>query len=125
MPILNDIIDWVQDKPKFWQVAVERLIRNNHLSESDISELQEICKSETGILKKQFDEVNFDELKAMADNSNSSKNVVLTKILNIENINALSSESTLEFSPNGLTVAQWWYIGDTNIKKDERKWKHP
>jgi len=107
MPILNDIIDWVQDKPKFWQVAVERLIRNNHLSESDISELQEICKSETGILKKQFDEVNFDELKAMADNSNSSKNVVLTKILNIENINALSSESTLEFSPNGLTVAQW------------------
>ena len=39
MPILNDIIDWVENKPDFWQVAIDRLIRNNELTDNDISEL--------------------------------------------------------------------------------------
>ena len=42
MPILNDIIDWVENKPVFWQVAINRLIRNNELTDNDISELKEI-----------------------------------------------------------------------------------
>ena len=43
MPILNDIIDWVESKPEFWQVAIDRLIRNNELSDADILEIKEIC----------------------------------------------------------------------------------
>ncbi len=104
MPILNDIIDWVENKPIFWQVAIDRLIRNNELTTNDISELKEICKVDYGLSVFNFDEVDFDELRDFAKNLTSSDDVILSKIFNIDNINALSKTSELEFSPKGLTV---------------------
>jgi len=104
MPILNDIIDWVENKPAFWQVAIDRLIRNNELTDNDISELKEICKVDYGLSDFNFDEVDFKDLRDFANNSTSNDNIRLSKITNIDNINALSKTSELEFAPSGLTV---------------------
>lgn len=104
MSILNDIINWVEDKPSFWQVAVNKLIRNNHLTASEISELKEICKKELGLSNIEYDDVDFDDLREYVKDSSSSNSVVLSKIFNIENINALSKEGVLEFAPTGLTI---------------------
>lgn len=104
MPILNDIIDWVENKPSFWQVAVDRLIRNNELTDEDISELAEICKIDFRLSEFEFDSIDFNELRNFADNSVNDDNVILSKINNIDNINALSKSSTLGFAPNGLTI---------------------
>lgn len=104
MPILNDIIDWVENKPTFWQVAVDRLIRNNELTESDIIELTEICKVDYGLSKFVFDNVDFDDLRDFANNTTSNDDVILNKISNIHNINALSKACELEFAPKGLTI---------------------
>ena len=104
MPILNDIIDWVENKPAFWQVAIDRLIRNNELTDNDISELKEICKVDYGLSDFAFNEIDFEDLRDFADNSTSNDNIKLSKITNIDNINALSKTSELEFAPSGLTV---------------------
>jgi energy-coupling factor transporter ATP-binding protein EcfA2 len=104
MPILNDIIDWVENKPVFWQVAIDRLIRNNELTDNDISELKEICKVDYGLSDFDFDEVDFDDLRDFANNATSSDDIILTKISNVDNINALSKTSELEFASNGLTL---------------------
>jgi energy-coupling factor transporter ATP-binding protein EcfA2 len=104
MPILNDIIDWVINKPSFWQIAVERLIRNNELTKTDISELKEICKVYFGLSEFEFDAVDFDDLRDFADNSANADKIILSKITNIDNINALSKSSELEFAPSGLTI---------------------
>ena len=104
MSILNDIIDWVQDKPLFWQVTIDKLIRNNTLTDVDIKELSGICKSQFGLSEVEIDSVDIDDLRRFANHSTSSNSIVLSKIFNIENINALSKESILEFSPIGLTV---------------------
>lgn len=104
MPILNDIIDWVENKPEFWQVAIDRLIRNNNLSDTDISELKEICKTNVGLSDFAFISVDFNALRNFASNTTSSDNITISKVHNIENINALASTNILEFSPNGLTV---------------------
>ncbi len=104
MPILNDIIDWVENKPIFWQVAIDRLIRNNELTDNDISELKEICKVGYGLSDFDFDEVDFDDLRDFANNATSSDDIILTKISNVDNINALSKTSELEFASNGLTL---------------------
>lgn len=104
MPILNDIIDWVENKSSFWQVAIDRLIRNNELTDNDISELKEICKVDYGLSDFDFDEVDFDDLRDFADNSTSSDDVILSKISNVDNVNALSKTSELGFAPKGLTV---------------------
>jgi len=104
MSILNDIIDWVESKPVFWQVAIDQLIRNNELTDTYISELKEICKVGFGLSEFEFDEVDFDDLREYANNSISSDDVILSKIYNVDNINALSKTSELEFAPKGLTV---------------------
>ena len=104
MPILNDIIDWVENKPEFWQIAIDRLIRNNNLTDSDISELKEICKTNVGLSDFAFTPVDFDALRNFALNTTSRDNITISKVHNIENINALASTNILEFSPLGLTV---------------------
>jgi energy-coupling factor transporter ATP-binding protein EcfA2 len=104
MPILKDIIDWVENKPIFCQVAIDRLIRNNELTDKDISELKETCKVDYGLSDFDFNEVDFDDLRDFADNSTSSDDVILSKISNIDNVNALSKTSELGFAPKGLTA---------------------
>lgn len=104
MPILNDIIDWVETKPVFWQIAIDRLIRNNELTDNDISELKEICKVDFGLSDFDFDKVDFDDLRDFANNATSSDDIILSKISNVNNINALSKTSELEFASNGLTL---------------------
>lgn len=104
MSILNDIINWVEDKPSFWQVAINKLIKNNHLTDSEISELKEICKEELGLSNIEYDDVDFDNLREYVKDSSGSNSVVLSKIFNIENINALSKDGVLEFAPVGLTM---------------------
>ncbi|WP_026707988.1 AAA family ATPase [Flavobacterium frigidarium] len=104
MPILNDIIDWAENKPVFWQVAIDRLIRNNELTGNDISELKEICKVDYGLSKADFAEVDFGDLRNFANNSTNIDNVTLSRISNVDNVNALSKTSELEFAPNGLTI---------------------
>ncbi|OFV15361.1 ATP-binding protein [Sphingobacterium sp. HMSC13C05] len=104
MPILKDIIDWVENKPSFWQVAIDRLIRNNELTNTDVSELKEICKVDFKLSEFEFDAVDFDDLRDFADNSANDGNIILSKIKNIDNINALSKSSELEFAPTGLTI---------------------
>lgn len=104
MPILNDIIDWVENKPVFWQIAIDRLIRNNELTDIDISELKEICKVDFGLSNFDFEEVNFEALKDFANNSSSNYDVILSKIYNVDNVNALSKTCELDFAPKGLTV---------------------
>lgn len=104
MPILNDIIDWVENKPVFWQVAIDRLIRNNELTDNDISELKEICKVDYGLSDFDFDEVDFVDLRDFANNVTSSNDIILSKISNVNNINALSKTSELDFALNGLTL---------------------
>ncbi len=104
MPILNDIIDWVESKPVFWQVAIDRLIRNNDLSVTDITELKEICKVDHGLSDFKFTVVDFADLRKFANSATSSEDIILSKIYNVDNINALSKTSELEFAPKGLTV---------------------
>src|SRR5690606_38929509 len=104
MPILNDIIDWLEKKHSFWQVAVDRLMRNYEITNTDVAELKEICKVDFGLSGVKFDAVNFNDLRDFADKSANDDNIILSKIKNIDNINALSKSSELEFAPNGLTI---------------------
>ncbi|MFA7115831.1 MAG: AAA family ATPase [Bacteroidales bacterium] len=104
MNILKDIIDWVKDKPIFWQIAIDRLIRNNNLNNSDLDDLKEICKVDGGLSKKKITPVDYTELLGYVNNSIGNKSLILSRIYDVENINALSVNNVLKFSLTGLTV---------------------
>lgn len=104
MSILIEIIEWVEDKPQFWKEAVNRIIRNKNLTEEDINELTEICKSQLGISDFEFEEVDIEQLKELVESSITQGNIKLSKIFNNENINALKDNSELTFAETGLTA---------------------
>lgn len=103
MPILADIIEWVGNKPKFWQHAVNRIIRNKNLTEADIDELVEVCKSEYEISDTEFEDVDIEALKEMVESTELEQGVRLVKINENKNINALKDDTELTFAENGVS----------------------
>ncbi|WP_316826057.1 AAA family ATPase [Pedobacter miscanthi] len=104
MNILTDIITWAETKSKFWQTGIDMLIRNNTLTAADIGHLKEICRSEVGLSNKTFPAVDFASLRAFVNHASSDKDIIISKIHNIDNINALSLGSSLDFADKGMTV---------------------
>lgn len=105
MSILVEIIDWLQDKPTFWQEATYRIIHRNYFDEDDISDLIRICKTEVGLLKSKITPPNLNKLQHSIKISESfNKTISLSKIFDTKNINAIRDGSELTFSQNGLTV---------------------
>lgn len=104
MAILNDIIDWIEDKPIFWQHAISKIIRNNSITEEDIIELKEICKKDYGISSIEFENVDLTELRDFITDTDQINDLFLSKISNVQNINAIKDQSELIFSHSGLCV---------------------
>ncbi len=102
--MLSEIVDWVEHKPHSWQIAIDRLIRNNNLSKNDLDEIKDICKTENGLQNTAYTQVDFVALRAYISGSSTNSNISLTKIHAIQNINALSGAASLEFPNSGLTV---------------------
>lgn len=104
MNILTDIINWVETKSLFWQIGVDKLIRNNALTPSDINDLKEVCRADVGLSTKTFAPVDFTSLRAFVSHSSATDDIIISKINGIQNINALSPTAVLDFAPSGMTV---------------------
>ena len=103
MNIYQIIIDWSKNRPLFWQDAICRIFQKQQLENDDLDQLTDILKKEVGL-------IDTDIAASIPDSDNvpqSSPNSNAVKILGIHhpnNINALWSESELDFTPDGLTV---------------------
>jgi len=51
--VLEEILEWSQDRPAWQRDALRRLVVNGELSEGDIRDLSEICKSAYGLAEQQ------------------------------------------------------------------------
>lgn len=102
MNVLEEILEWSQARPAWQRDALRRLVLNGELSEDDISDLGEICKSAHGLADHQ-------ESAPLAkshvpEKGEGSIKVTLLSIFHHRGVNALAEDQTLKFSPN-LTVA--------------------
>ncbi len=101
MSVLKDILEWSLERPAWQRDALRRLVLNDELSDDDIQELGEICKSTHG-LSDQHDAQPLTKDHIPADETTSSK-VILDSIFHHRGVNALAENQTLKFSP-GITV---------------------
>jgi hypothetical protein len=53
MNVLKEIFEWSEGRPLWQRDALRRLILNAELSDGDISQLTEICKSAHGLAEPQ------------------------------------------------------------------------
>jgi len=99
--VLEEILEWSESRPAWQRDALRRLVLNGELSDDDIRELSEICKSAHGLAEQQ--EVVPLTRDLVPDKGAGSAQVTLLSIYHHRGVNALAEGQTLKFSP-GLTV---------------------
>ena len=101
MSVLEEILEWSRDRPAWQRDTLRRLVQNGELSEDDIRDLCEICKSAHGLAEQ----YRSDPLakKHLKRNETGSAQVTLVSIFHHRGVNALASGQTLKFGPK-LTV---------------------
>lgn len=101
MTVLKEILQWSKDRPAWQRDALRRLVLGSELSEDDIRDLSEICKSAHGLADHQ------DIVPLAADHipetCKGSGRVILQSIFHHRGVNALADDQTLNFAPR-LTV---------------------
>lgn len=100
MTVLQEILQWSQDRPAWQREALRRLVLNGELDDEDISALAEICKSGHG-LAEQRDIVPL--AKEHVPDQMAGALVSLVSIFHHRGVNALAEDQTLKFGP-GLTI---------------------
>lgn len=103
MTVLNEILKWSQsgDRPAWQCDALRRLVLKGELSEDDIRDLGEICKSKYGLAEQQ-DTIPLSRVHIPED-ATGSVPVTLQSIFHHRGVNALAEGQTLNFAP-GLTL---------------------
>ena len=101
MNVLQEILEWSQDRPMWQRDALRRLVLHGELSDEDISSLTEICKSAHGLAEQQ--ETDPLAKEHMPDRTAGAVPVSLVSIFHHRGVNALAEDQTLNFAP-GLTV---------------------
>jgi len=99
--VLEEILEWSQDRPNWQRDALRRLVLSGDLSDDDVHELSEICKSTHGLTE--YQEVVTLSKEHIPKNGSSSTQVTLDSIFHHRGVNALAEGQTLRFIP-GLTV---------------------
>ncbi|PHF12382.1 hypothetical protein COF84_25740 [Bacillus wiedmannii] len=90
-----EVENWLSQRPRWLQDAAVRLINNNELSRSDISELVELCKIEAGLLK--IDRC-FAKVTPGSISSREEKTLLkLDAIHSVRGVSALGAKKPLEF----------------------------
>ncbi len=100
MIVLQEILEWSQDRPPWQRDALRRLVLNAELSDKDIHALAEICKSGYGLAEQQ--EVSPLAKEHVPDRVSGAP-VSLISIFHHRGVNALAENQTLKFD-SGLTV---------------------
>jgi energy-coupling factor transporter ATP-binding protein EcfA2 len=99
--VLQEILEWSQDRPPWQRDALRRLVLADELSEADIVALAEICKSGHGLAEVQ-DVVSLAK-EHVPDLAPGAAPVALVSIFHHRGVNALAEDQTLKFAP-GLSV---------------------
>ncbi len=101
MSVLNEILEWSQDRPIWQRDALRRLVLNDELSENDLDELGKVCKSLHGLSEQQEILPLTKDHIPTADTV--SAQITLDSIFHHCGVNALAENQALKFSPY-LTV---------------------
>lgn len=101
MNVLQEILNWSQDRPAWQREALRRLVLNGELSDEDIGALTEICKNAHGLAEQQ--ETTPLAREHIPDRTAGAAPVSLLSIFHHRGVNALAEDQTLRFAV-GLTV---------------------
>jgi hypothetical protein len=99
--VLEELLEWSQDRPDWQRDALRRLVMNGELSDDDIRALTDICKGAHGLAEQR--DIALLTKEHVPEETAGSAPVSLVSIFHHRGVNALAEDQTLKFGPN-LTV---------------------
>jgi hypothetical protein len=99
--VLDELLEWSQDRPTWQRDALRRLVLKGDLSDDDIRALTDICKTAHGLAEQQ--DIAPLAREHVPEKMAGSAPVSLVSIFHHRGVNALAEDQTLTFAPN-LTV---------------------
>lgn len=100
--ILSQAIDWIGSRPYWEQFAFKRIIDGKEFTDETYDELIQFCLEDAGLEETLSERKNILWTKNEASLS-ASECVKIIQLSNLQNVNALAKDQTLNFHPN-LTV---------------------
>lgn len=98
MTVLEELLAWSEDRPAWQRDALRRLVLTGELSDADIGELTEICKSSHGLAaQKTTAPLTKDHVPEV---SAGTAPVSLESIFHHRGVNALAEDQTLRVGPH-------------------------
>jgi energy-coupling factor transporter ATP-binding protein EcfA2 len=102
IPLKNQIINWLKNNKYWTQFAGNRILEGENISDELVNETYAKLKQELGLEKFQKNEdIIFNEI--VVSNNTLGNKISLTKIKDIENVNALAKGQSISLSEN-LTI---------------------
>lgn len=104
--VLRDLVTWSETLPTWQRDALRRLYLQCNLSQTDIDELHTLCLQSHGLLEQGQTPLIAQPLESahVPASVTSSGPIALKSIGYVQNVNALASDQTLNFSETGLTI---------------------
>lgn len=107
MSILKEIVGWAVTQSPWKQDAVRRIIKNGDFTQNDVVELSQLLLHEHGYISEcpgglkiqPIDKENLESFSGV-----SARKVILQKMEEVKNVNALVSDAKLQFAIEGLTI---------------------
>lgn len=107
MAIYEEVLAWSGRLPPWRQDALRRLCVQGDWNEADLGEILDLAKQHHGVssaFEPAPQPVPFAEMHFPAE-ANQNGTVVLTSLHSLVNVGKIPSDQTLEFQPQGLTIA--------------------
>lgn len=104
MTILQEIHAWSKDLSAWQQDAIARLCADRTLSAADLDDLYALAKAEAGIPDPEGRVANKLQDAQVAPPANASREVLLTAIAELANVNALANGARLPIARVGVTA---------------------
>src|ERR1700753_671239 len=96
MSVLAEILEWSKDRPNWQRDALRRLVLNGELTNDDINDLSEVCKSGHGLADRR-ETIPLAQEHVPAEATGSP--VSLVSIFHHRGVNALAEDQTPNFGP--------------------------
>jgi len=106
MPVLQDILEWSEERPIWQRDALRRIVLQTELSEGDIDQLALLCLEQHGIVdpeRRAPDPLPLSE-EHLPAGAGTRKRVQLIGIREVEGVNLLAQDQRMGFAPDGLTI---------------------
>lgn len=96
----DSVTEWLAQRPKWLQIAANRLLQQSVLTDIDVSELATLCQQEAN---GKLPQTTF-SFPATAFSQGAAGTLRLCSISDVEGVNALAPKKPLEFGKGNITI---------------------